>query len=280
MKIKKILALVIAAVFICLAFAGCGESSDAKFTILEENFGAESFSVGFRKTDGVLAERVQSILDEIYADGKGKEISETWFGSDVILKGNDYASTFEVTDGDTSLQYILDKGEIILGLDDGFPPMGYRDEKSGDIVGFDIDLAKEMAARLGVTLTLQPIEWSAKEMELDGKKIDMIWNGMSVTTERSESMILSKPYLANMQVILVPEGSTIKTKADLAGKIIGVQQGSSALDAMNGEPDVVETFASLDEYPDNNAAFLDLKAGRIDALVGDSTFIEYMVSHQ
>ena len=280
MKIKRILALVIAAMFVCLAFAGCGEKAGAKFTILDENFGAESFSVGFRKTDGALAEKVQSILDEIYADGKGKEISEKWFGSDVILKGNDYASTFTVAEGDESLQYIIDKGEIILGLDDGFPPMGFRDEKSGDIVGFDIDLATEMASRLGVKLTLQPIEWSAKEMELDGKKIDMIWNGMSVTPERSESMILSKPYLANSQVILVAEGSTIKTKADLAGKIIGAQQGSSAIDAMNAEPDVVASFASLEEYPNNDAAFLDLKAGRIDALVGDITYIEYMIAHQ
>lgn len=278
MKIKKILSLLIAAVFVCAAFAGCSDGTKAKYTILEENFGSEEFSIGFRKTDGALAQKVQEILDAIYSDGKGKEISTKWFGSDVILKGNDYPTAFEVAEDDNSLQYILDKGEIILGLDDSFPPMGYRDE--GKIVGFDIDLATEMAERLGVKLTLQSIDWSAKEMELNGNKIDMIWNGMSITEERKESMILSKPYLANAQIILVAEGSEIKTKADLAGKKVGVQAGSSALDAINSEPDVVATFGSLEEYPDNNAAFLDLKAGRIDALVGDKTYIEYIIAHQ
>ena len=97
---------------------------------------------------------------------------------------------------DESLAKIKEKGTLILGLDDSFPPMGFRDENN-EIVGFDIDLAKEVASRLGVELKLQPIDWAAKEMELSSGNIDCIWNGMSDTPERQESMAMSKDYLNN-----------------------------------------------------------------------------------
>ena len=72
---------------------------------------------------------------------------------------------------------------IVVGLDDHFPPMGFRDEKN-EIVGFDIDLAKEAAKRIGLQVTFKPIDWSAKEAELNGKRIDVLWNGLTITEER------------------------------------------------------------------------------------------------
>ncbi|HPT84694.1 MAG TPA: amino acid ABC transporter substrate-binding protein [Bacillota bacterium] len=171
--------------------------------------------------------------------------------------------------GDDSLQYIKDKGTLILGLDVGFEPMGFYDDK-GEIVGFDIDLAKEVAKRLGVELVLQPISWDAKEMELENKSIDVVWNGMSITPERAEAMNISKPYLANRMIVIVREDSGIKTLADLAGKKVACQAGSSALDAINSKPEIASTFGELiSSYGDNPTAFLDLKSGRIDALVVD-----------
>ncbi|MBQ4100299.1 MAG: amino acid ABC transporter substrate-binding protein, partial [Oscillospiraceae bacterium] len=172
---------------------------------------------------------------------------------------------------------IKDKGTMVLGLDDSFPPMGFRDENN-NIVGFDIDLATKVAEKLGVTLELQPIDWDSKEMELSGKKIDMIWNGMTITPERKENMFFAKAYVANKQVVIVPEGSDIKTLADLKDKVVGLQKGSSSLDALKKNEAVASSVKQIAEYPDNVTAFMDLKAGRIDAFVVDEVAGRYIIS--
>lgn len=270
MKFTKILSVFILIALTATLFAGCGEKTeDSNYIVLEENFGYEEYGIGFRKGDNSFTLKVQEIIDEMISDGKAGEISTKWFGEDKMLKNNSFPRTIEDT-GDSSLDDILAKGKMIVGLDVGFKPMGYYDD-NGNIIGFDIDLAKEVGIRLGVEVEFQPIEWSAKEMELNNGKIDMIWNGMSVTDERVENMNISKPYLANRMIIIVAADSGITTKADLAGKTVGVQAGSSALDAIKADADgaTVETFGGISEYADNPTAFLDLKTGRIDALVVD-----------
>lgn len=103
---------------------------------------------------------------------------------------------------------------IVIGLDDNFPPMGFRDDKN-ELVGFDIDLAKEAGKRLGVEVSFKPIDWSAKESELNGKRIDVLWNGLTITEERKANILFTKPYLENRQIIVVTEKSPVKTKAQL-----------------------------------------------------------------
>jgi len=183
------------------------------------------------------------------------------------------------TDSDESLQYILDKGELVLGLDDSFPPMGFRGE-DGEIVGFDIDLAREVAERMGVELRLQPIDWDAKVLDLNSRDIDVIWNGLTITAEREEQITFSKPYIANRQIVIVGMGSGLTTKADLAGKRVGLQLGSSAQDAVESEPAVLESFAELSRYQDNVQALLDLEIGRIDAVVVDEILGRYYISQK
>ena len=292
MKATKILTAALAAAMLCASLSACGKTNDAaetttaagsdnqpaeKYTVLSEDFGAENYAIGFRRGDDALAKKVSDILAEMTEDGKAGEIAKKWFGSDVMLRNPEYPRELNEEEGDASLQYILDKGVLILGLDETFPPMGYRDA-NGDIIGFDIDLATEVCSRLGVKLKLQPINWDSKEMELSGKTIDCIWNGMSVTDERINGMDLSTPYIANKQIIIVKSDSGISTKADLAGKTVGAQQGSSAVDAISAEPDVKASFGSLNEYASNDEAFLDLKAGRIDVLVVDEVYGRYMIS--
>lgn len=177
---------------------------------------------------------------------------------------------------DDSLDRIKQAGKFIVGLDDTFAPMGFRDE-SGNIVGFDIDLAKEAAKRLGVEVEFKPIDWNSKELELKNRKIDMIWNGLTITEDRKKNMAFTKPYLVNTQIIIVPEGSTIKNKADLAGKKVGVQMSSSSLEALKKDKKVYESLAEVVEYPDNLEALLDLKAGRIDAVVADEILGRYYI---
>ena len=122
---------------------------------------------------------------------------------------------------DESLQKVKDKGEFVLGLDDSFPPMGFRDDNN-EIVGFDIDVAKAVCEKLGVTLKLQPIAWSSNIMELNSGNIDCLWNGMSIDAERQEAMTLSEPYMTNRMVFVVVNSSEAQSQQDLIGKTIGV----------------------------------------------------------
>ena len=278
---KKLIALVILAAMALTMLASCGSSK--KYIVLDDNFGAEEYAIGFRKEDYALAAKVQEILDEMGKDGTAGTISEKWFGNkDAFLTGGDFPREMKTVSGDNSLQYILDKGELVLGLDDSFPPMGYSDSKTGEIVGFDIDLAEEVCKRLGVKLIKQPISWDAKEIELSSKNIDVIWNGMSMTDERIENMFLSKPYIANAQVIIVAEDSPIKTKADLKGKKVGLQKGSSALDAVTADTETYNAImdgGEIVQFDENLTAYLDLKAGRVDAFVVDKVVGEYIIKN-
>jgi polar amino acid transport system substrate-binding protein len=181
------------------------------------------------------------------------------------------------TSKDTSLDDVKKAGKFIVGLDDSFPPMGFRDE-AGNIVGFDIDLAKEVAKRLDVEVEFKPIDWNSKELELKNKKIDMIWNGLTITEERKENMAFTKPYLANKQIIVVLEGSDVKGKADLAGKKVGAQLDSSGAEAVQNDEDVYNSLEELVLYPDYLEAFLDLENGRISAIVVDEILGKYYIA--
>lgn len=176
---------------------------------------------------------------------------------------------------DDSLQRILDKGKLILGLDASFPPMGFTDPDTGEISGFDIDLAKEVASRLGVELVTQPIDWAAKEMELNAGNIDCIWNGMTITPERLESMSISKPYLENLQVVVVREDEGIAALSDLAGKKLGLQAGSSANDALDAAAEFKASLGEIVPFDENLTALMDLNGGGLDAVLVDSIVIDY-----
>ena len=170
--------------------------------------------------------------------------------------------------GDRSLEKIKEEGVFVLGLDDSFPPMGYRDENN-EIVGFDIDLAKEVCKGLGVELKCQPIDWSAKEQELATGQIDCIWNGFTKTEEREKSMTLSMAYVNNAQVIVVKSSSSIKTIADLKGKSIGVQAGSSGEEAIYDTEGFADSVKEIIPYKDYLTALMDLEIGGVDGIVMD-----------
>lgn len=169
------------------------------------------------------------------------------------------------------------KKKIVVGLDDHFPPMGFRDDKN-NIVGFDVDMAKEAAKRLGMEVEFKPIDWNSKEAELNGKRIDVLWNGLTITEKRKQNILFTNAYMENKQIIVVAANSPLKTKASLAGKIVGVQDGSSSIEAVEKEAAVAKSFKELKKYPDNVAALMDLKAGRIDALVVDEIVGRYYIA--
>ena len=186
----------------------------------------------------------------------------------LVACGSDESTGTGNTDGEST-----EKETIIIGIDDKFAPMGFRDENN-DIVGFDIDYARAAAEEMGVEVKFQPIDWKTKETELNSGRIDLIWNGYTITDDRKEKVLFTKPYLANSQVIMTLKDSDINAIADLEGKNVGVQALSSALDAINSN-DIAGKIADLPEYGDNVLALTDLKTGRTDAVVIDEIVANY-----
>lgn len=172
-----------------------------------------------------------------------------------------------------------DKDTLVLGFDDTFAPMGFKDD-NGEIVGFDIDLAKAITEKMGKSVKFQVIDWNMKETELNAGNIDFIWNGYSITDERKEQVAFGTPYLKNRQIIITLADSPINSKADLAGKVVGAQTGSSAVDAIAADPDTQATFKDGKPvtYESNNDVLMDLEAGRIDAAVADEIIVRYYIS--
>ncbi len=166
--------------------------------------------------------------------------------------------------------------ELVIGIDDKFAPMGFRDEKN-DIVGFDIDYARAAAEQMGYTVKFQPIDWKTKETELSSGRIDLIWNGYTITDERKEKVLFTKPYLKNSQIVVVAANSGITKLSDLAGKEVGLQSLSSAADALDGNP-IKSQIKKVTEFSDNVLALADLKIGRVQAVVIDEVVAKYHMS--
>ena len=183
-------------------------------------------------------------------------------------------ATDSTSNEDNSLKYITDRGQFILGLDASFPPMGFTDEDL-NIVGFDIDVAKEVCKRMGVELKLQPIDWKAKEQELNTKNIDCIWNGFSYSEERNAALTLSQSYMTNTQVAVVLSTSEATKLSDLAGKVVAIQNGSTASDAMEDNKEFTDSLKQLVKVDDNVQAMMDLKINGSDAVVMDEVVARY-----
>ncbi|WP_336781293.1 amino acid ABC transporter substrate-binding protein [Paenibacillus illinoisensis] len=170
-----------------------------------------------------------------------------------------------------------DDNSIIVGIDDKFAPMGFRDEQN-EIVGFDIDYARAAAEKMGKEVTFQPIDWSSKESELNSGRIDMIWNGYTITDERKEKVLFTKPYLENSQVAITLADSPITKLDELDGKNVGLQALSSAADALAASP--LKDKVKASEFKDNVLALTDLKTKRLDAVIIDEVVARYYMSKE
>lgn len=176
---------------------------------------------------------------------------------------------------DNSLAYIQENKTLILGLDASFPPMGFKDDDD-NIVGFDIDLAQEVCNRMGVELKLQPIDWKTKEMELnDAKSIDCIWNGLSYSDERAETMTLSQSYMTNRQMVVVLADSDYYSLADLNGKTLALQSESTAEEAVDANTEFKDSLKEIIKIDDNVSAMMDLEVGGSDAVAMDEVVARY-----
>lgn len=171
-----------------------------------------------------------------------------------------------------------DGGTLIVGFDQDFPPMGFVGDDGG-YTGFDLELAQEVAKRLGLEYKAQPIAWDSKDMELESGNIDCIWNGFTMTG-REDDYTWTEPYMANQQVFVVANDSDINSQADLAGKIVEVQADSSAEAALKEAPELTATFKELLTTADYNTAFMDLEQGAVDAIAMDVIVAGYQIQQR
>lgn len=171
-----------------------------------------------------------------------------------------------------------DSGTLIVGFDQDFPPMGFVGD-DGEYTGFDLELAQEVAKRLGLEYKAQPIAWDSKDMELESGNIDCIWNGFTMTG-REDDYTWTEPYMANQQVFVVANDSDINSQADLAGKIVEVQADSSAEAALKEAPELTATFKELLTTADYNTAFMDLEQGAVDAIAMDVIVAGYQIQQR
>ena len=169
---------------------------------------------------------------------------------------------------------------ITVGFDNTFVPMGFE-EKNGNYAGFDIELAKNVSKKLGITVHFQPIDWDMKETELQNGTIDAIWNGYSATDERREKVAFTIPYMQNTQILVVKKTSGIHSVEDMTGKVLGAQNGSSGMLDFEEYPEVLKNRVKggdADQYQSVNEAIIDLKNDRIDALLIDRVYADYYLT--
>lgn len=192
-----------------------------------------------------------------------------------MLTGCSNAAAPAASSSDASLTKVLESKKFILGLDATFVPMGYTDEND-QIVGFDIDCAKEVCDRMGLELVLEPINWDTKEEDLNLGKIDCIWNGLSYSASRAEAMNLSAAYMSNDMIFVVKNDSAYQSSAELEGKNIAVQNGSTAQEIL--EESEIGKNVSITAIATNIEALQQMELGLVEGVFLDSVVANYLIT--
>ena len=252
-----------------MAGAMVGEgTSYPNLTVTDQKLTEELYGVGCRKGSD-LASFINSVLVDAYADGTLQTIAETYGVQAALVEQP--TSEFTASETDSDVQYIKDKGTLVIGITE-FEPMDYQDA-DGNWIGFDADLAKLVAEKLGVTPEFVVINWDNKVFELNSKNIDVVWNGMTLTDAVQETMECSNAYCNNSQVVIVPADKAADYADVEACKALSfaVEAGSA------GMAEVEKLGASFTEVKDQATALMEVAAGTSDAAVIDSLMAGAMV---
>lgn len=282
---KKIIALMLAGILCVGSLTACGGSTGAAAGDSAKEESAENTVEAEATGDAV--EETGDAVEETVSAGDAAEAVNT---ADAAAAVNTADAAEAVNTADAAAAEAAESTEsgktFTVGFDAEYPPYGYKDEATGDYTGFDLEMAEELCSRRGWTLKKQPIDWNSKDMELNSGAVDCLWNGMTYTG-REEDYTWSEPYVDNSIVVAVSADSDIQSKADLAGKNVVAQSGSSALTALTNDPGdgsndenlaLAATFASLEEIADYNSAFMQMDAGIYDAIAVDIGVAQFQLS--
>ena len=183
-----------------MAGAMIGEGTSYPNLTYTDSLTEEEYGVGCRQGSD-LTDFINNVFAEAYADGTMASLADTYgISQDVIIDQGEAADFTPAEGGDVAS--IQSKGKLVVGITD-FAPMDYKDD-AGNWIGFDADMARLVAEKLGVEAEFVVIDWDLKIMELDAKNIDVVWNGMTLTDEVTSSMNCTNPYFKNAQVVVVP----------------------------------------------------------------------------
>ena len=237
---KKLMALLLTGCMLAASVVGCGA-----------------------KEEPVTTPVVEDVTEEAETTEEADATSEATEEAD--------ATSEATAEGESDLAYVQDKGVLVVGITD-FAPMDYKDE-TGEWIGFDADMAKGFAEKLGVAVEFVEIDWDNKILELDGKTVDCIWNGMTLTDEVKVAMDCSNAYCNNAQVVIVPadKADDYQTVESLEGLAFAVEAGSA------GEKEVTALGLDCTPVKAQSDALMEVAAGTSDAAVIDSLMAAAMV---
>lgn len=278
---KKIIAL-IAVIAIMFSFAACTNSQDdnnaskssyGDLTVIQDlDLAVEEYGIGFRTGSDITGE-VNKIIKELYNDGTLAAIAEKYDLKDNLSTPIDAPEA--KLNAESDLEYIKNKGNMVIGYT-VYAPMNYTND-SGEFVGFDTEFAKAVCEKLGVEPKFVEINWDTKEVELEAKKIDCIWNGFTITEEREENLDFSIPYILNKQVVVIRKDDVEKYNdtASLANAKLVAETSSAGESAIKDDENLSK--ANYTAVAKQTDALLEVKSKAADAAVLDYTLANSMV---
>ena len=271
---KKIIAFVMATLMIvgCVAaFASCGSNPYEKLAIVDLGLEREYFGIAFRSGSD-MTRKVEDITLQLIKDGKLAELSTKYEVG--AVDAATYVPKADPCVGSTDWAEIQAKGKLVIGITD-YKPMDYKDD-NGNWVGFDADYARLVCEALGVTAEFVEIEWDNKLLELEGKTIDCIWNGMTITDAIETAADCTAPYMYNTQVAVVKKNKvdTYKDIESLAGKKIAAEGGSAGEKVITDNAALKDGLKAVTAQTD---AILEVIAGASDAAIVDLTLAKALI---
>ncbi len=279
---KKIIAI-IAVVALMFSFAACTNTNDTQddkssssyadlMVVKDLDLAVEEYGIGFRTGSDIVPE-VNKIIKELYDDGTLAQIAEKYDLKDNLSTPKD-ANEANLS-AESDLEYVKNKGKLVIGYT-VYAPMNYTDD-NGEFVGFDTEFAKKVCEKLGVTPEFIEINWDTKEIELNAKKIDCIWNGFTISEEREENLDFSIPYILNKQVVVIRKADAEKYKdtASLADANLVAEISSAGETAIKDDENLSKAnYTAVTKQTD---ALLEVKAKSADAAILDYTLANSMV---
>ncbi len=262
---KKLLVMAMAAVMaLTMAACGQGQKTNDKLAIIDKDYPSEEYGIAFRKGSDVT-EAVNNAMVELTKEGKLGEIASAYGLNELLLVDETNANISQSEITLKELDEIKESGVLKIGYTI-MKPLNYTDEE-GKFVGFETEFATAVCEKLGVVPEFIEIEWAAKEIELNSKNIDCIWNGMTITEERMENMSITMPYLANRQVLVVREENVDKFSANLDGAVVIAEGGSAGEELATTQEDFAN--AEYTAVASQATALMDVAAGTSDVAVID-----------
>ena len=262
---KKVLALVLAAVICALGFGACsGGKTYSDLSVIEGvKLGSEVYGIAFR-TGSDMVQKVDEITAELFADGSMKALADKYGLTDGLVEDFIPSDDHGEPMAESDYEYIKSKGVMVVGITN-FEPINYKDE-NGEWTGFDTEYARMVGEKLGVEVEFKQIVWGNKEMELQSKSIDCIWNGMTVTDAIKNAADVTGAYLTNYQGVVVKDAQTYDSLESLAGKTIVAESGSAGENAVKADEYLSQNYKPVEAQSN---ALLEVQSGSADACVID-----------